>query len=74
VVGVGTQDSLPEARTFVSDRGTTFTMLWEDGNRSWRALRIAGQPAAILVDPAGRELKRWFGEFDEAEVLRLSQR
>lgn len=73
-MGVGTQDSLAEARDFVTTYGTTFTMLWEDGNRSWRALRISGQPAAILVDPAGRELKRWFGELDEAEVLRLSQR
>ena len=52
--------------------GTTFPMLWEDGNQSWRRLRISGQPAAILVDPQGRELKRWFGEFDEAEVIRLA--
>ena len=72
VVGVGTQDSLPEAREFVQRYGTTFMMLWEDGNQSWRRLRISGQPAAILVDSAGREVKRWFGEFDEAEVLRLA--
>jgi hypothetical protein len=52
--------------------GTTFRMLWEDGSQSWRRLRISGQPAAILVDRDGKELKRWFGEFDEAEVLRLA--
>jgi hypothetical protein len=74
VVGLGTQDSLPEARDFVTSYGTTFLMLWEDGNQSWRRLRISGQPAAILVDGGGRELKRWFGAFDEAEVLRLTQR
>lgn len=72
VVGLGTQDSLPEARDFVATYGTTFPMLWEDGNRSWRHLRIPGQPAAILVDTSGRELKRWIGEFDEAEVIRLA--
>ncbi len=58
----------------MQERGTTFPMLWEDGNQSWRRLRISGQPAAILVDAGGRELKRWFGEFDEAEVVRLAGR
>ena len=53
--------------------GTTFQMLWEDGTQSWRRLRIPGQPAAILLAADGRELKRWFGEFDEAEALRLAQ-
>lgn len=72
MVGLGTQDSLAEAMDFVQRYGTTFTMLWEDGNQSWSRLRISGQPAAVLVDRAGRELTRWFGPFDEAEVLRVA--
>ena len=53
--------------------GTTFMMLWEDGTSPGAGLRISRQPAAILVDRAGRELKRWFGPFDEAEVIRLAR-
>lgn len=73
MVGLGTQDSLAEASDFAQAYGTTFQMLWEDGDQSWRRLRISGQPAAILVDRGGRELKRWFGEFDEEQVLRLAR-
>ena len=72
VVGLGTQDSLGEAREFVSRYKTTFTMLWDESSRSWRALDISGQPAAVLLAPDGRELKRWLGPFPEDEVLRLA--
>jgi peroxiredoxin len=71
VVGLGTQDSLPEARRFVQRYGTTFRMLWDASGRSWRELGIPGQPAAILLAPDGREVRRWLGQFDEEEVLRL---
>ena len=74
VVGLGTQDDLSQAREFVRRYGATFQMLWDSSSRSWRALGIAGQPAAILLAPDGSEIKRWLGPFDEAEVLRLSSR
>lgn len=72
VVGLGTQDSLGEARDFVARYGTTFTMLWDSSFRSWRALEIPGQPAAVLLSPDGRLLERWLGPFPEDEVLRLA--
>jgi hypothetical protein len=74
VVGLGTQDSLGEARDFVARYGTTFTMLWDSSLRSWRELRIPGQPAAVLLSPGGEEVERWLGPFPEQEVLRLAAR
>ena len=53
VVGLGTQDDLSQAREFVRRYGATFQMLWDSSSRSWRALGIAGQPAAILLAPDG---------------------
>ena len=54
VIGLGTQDSLGEAEQFVADRGTTFTMLWDESFESWAALNVTAQPTAILfaADPA----------------------
>ena len=49
-------------------------MLWDSSSRSWRDLGISGQPAAILLAPDGSEVKRWLGQFDEAEVVRLAAR
>lgn len=72
MVGLGTQDSLGEAREFVDRYGTTFTMLWDGSSRSWRELGISGQPAAILLAPDGSEVERWLGPFPEDEVLRLA--
>jgi len=73
VVGLGTQDSLEEARDFVARYRTTFTMLWDSSFRSWRELGIPGQPAAVLLAPDGREVKRWLGAFPEDEVARLAE-
>ena len=72
VVGLGTQDSLKEARDFVARYAVTFTMLWDSSFRSWRALEIPGQPAAVLIAPDGSFLGRWLGPFPEDEVLRLA--
>ena len=74
VVGLGTQDSLGEAREFVARYGTTFTMLWDESFRSWRQLGIPGQPAAVLLAPDGTEIERWLGQFPEDEVVRLASR
>ena len=75
MVGLGTQDSLAEAREFVARHSVTFPMLWEDGFASWDAFGIQGQPASILVSADGRELKRWIGRLydaDHAAILRLA--
>ena len=37
-------------------------MLWDDGFSSWRALKIPGQPAAILFAPDGFEFADGVGE------------
>ncbi len=73
MVGLGTQDSLPEARDFVTRYKISFQMLWDDGFDSWRALEIAAQPAAVLFSATGKEIKRWQGSFPEDEVLRLAR-
>lgn len=72
MVGLGTQDSLREAEQFVQRYGTTFDMLWDPTFESWRALEVTGQPAAILVDRNGALVKRYFGVFDEQEVVDLA--
>lgn len=73
VIGLGTQDSLEEARQFRTERGVTFKLLWDASGESWRHMGIRGQPAAVLFDGRGRELKRWFGNFAPDEVLALSR-
>lgn len=72
VVGLGSQDSLGDAKQFVSRHDVTFTMLWDASRRSWRELKIPSQPAAILLAPDGREIRRWLGVFPEDEVARLA--
>lgn len=57
VVGLGTQDSLGEARELVARYGTTFTVLWDESFRSWRQLGFPGQPAAVLLAPDGTEIE-----------------
>lgn len=74
VVGLGARNTLADARSFVTDRGTTFPMLWDESAASWRAFEVPTQPAAVLIAADGSWLGRWSGEFDEAEVLRLLER
>ncbi len=70
VVGIGTQDDLPQAEDFVSTYGVaTPQMLWDPGFESWQALEITGQPTWILLSPGGEELGRWQGGLPENEIL-----
>ena len=72
MVGLGGLDDLREARKFVAEFDIGFTMLFDPTLRSWSELKIVAQPAAILLAPDGSEIKRWMGEFPEADVLRLA--
>lgn len=72
MVGLGGLDDLREARQFVTQFGISFTMLFDSTLRSWGAMKIVAQPAAILLGPDGSEVRRWMGEFPEDEVLRLA--
>lgn len=60
------------AEQFVTNYGTTFTMLWDESFESWVELEIPSQPAAILFAADGTELKRWQGVFPEDEVIALA--
>lgn len=73
MIGLGTQDSLGQAKDFVADYGTTsFTMLWDESFLSWQALGIASQPTAVLFAGDGTPIGGWIGAFPEDEVLRLA--
>ncbi|MYH96887.1 MAG: TlpA family protein disulfide reductase [Acidimicrobiia bacterium] len=69
VIGVGTQDSLGLAESFVESTGTTFTMLWDPTFESWRQLGISGQPAGMLLDANGAILTSWRGSIPQSRVL-----
>ncbi len=73
MVGLGTQDSLPEAVQFIEDTGVkSVRMLWDASSKSWRSFGVAGQPAWVVLSPQGQELDTWFGGFDEDRVLKLA--
>ena len=69
MIGVGTQDSLGLAESFVESTGTTFTMLWDPTFESWRQLGISGQPAGMLLTSNGQILDSWRGAIPESQVL-----
>ena len=70
VVGLGAKDSLGDAEEFVERYGlTTPRMLYDASFASWKHFGMDGQPAAILFDRDGVARERWFGPFDEDEVL-----
>jgi len=74
VIGLGSQDSRTDAEAFVDRYDLdAVRMLWDASDRSWRALGIRGQPAAVLLAADGSELGRWFGPFDEDEVVRRAR-
>jgi peroxiredoxin len=72
VIGLGTQDSLGEAREFVDTFGTTFTMLWDQSFQSWIELGVTAQPTAVLFAPDGSIITGWIGGFPEDTVLDLA--
>lgn len=75
VVGLGTQDSVEEARAFVREHGLrTPRMLYDPSFASWLQLGIRGQPAAMLFDRDGIARGQWFGPFDEQQVLDIAAR
>ena len=73
VIGLGTQDSLGQAKDFVADYGTSsFTMLWDESFLSWQTLNVSSQPTAILFEKDGTPITGWIGPFPEDEVLQLA--
>jgi len=73
VLGIASEATFENSLAFRETYGTrSFRNVWDEDASSWRAMRVSGTPAAVLFDARGRELKKWFGPFDEAEVLRLA--
>jgi thiol-disulfide isomerase/thioredoxin len=70
VVGLGTQDDLTMAQSFVQTYGVSRpTMLWDPSFDSWLELGITAQPTWILLSPEGAEIDRWVGQLPEEDVL-----
>jgi len=72
VIGLGTQDSLAEAREFAADRGTTFPMLWDESFQSWIELGVTSQPTSVLFTADGTIIAGWVGRIPEEQVLELA--
>lgn len=72
VIGLGAGGDLSDANDFQSavQVGEPLRMLFDSTRESWRQLDISYQPAAILFGAGGRELQRWFGPLDPAELER----
>lgn len=59
---MGAQDNFGMAEEFVERTGTaTPLMIWDASFETWSHYDVRGQPTAVLVDPNGAELGRWFG-------------
>ncbi len=73
VVGLGSQENLGAARSFVTRHGlTSLKMLWDETGASWSQLGVVAQPEAVLFDRTGRVVGGWAGGFDAGAVLRLA--
>lgn len=73
MIGVGTQDDLPRAETFVEDYGTaSITMLWDEGFDTWNALGVTSSPTTGLFDANGNFIAGWVGPLPEEDIIRLA--
>ncbi len=72
VVGIGTQDDLEYAKSFLVDTGvTTPLMLWDESFESWREIGITAQPTWILVRGDGSFIQGWIGGLPQEQILEL---
>lgn len=72
VVGIGTQDDLEYAKSFLVDTGvTTPLMLWDESFESWLKIGITAQPTWILVRGDGSFIQGWIGGLPEDQILEL---
>lgn len=74
VLGLGAQDDLDQAEGFVGETNTaSLTMVWDRTGRSWVHYRVTNQPTVILLDANGKERKRWFRDFNSAEIVEAAR-
>ena len=67
-MGIGAQDDFAYAERFVSQTGTTFTMLWSDSNESWRHFDVGRNSSVRLLDSGGNLADDSPGSFDAARL------
>ena len=67
-MGIGAQDDFAYAERFVSQTGTTFTMLWSDSNESWRHFDVGRNSSVRLLDSDGNLADDSPGSFDAARL------
>lgn len=71
VVGLGTRNTLDDARSFVRRHAMRTTrMVWDEQGTSWSALEVTYQPVTIVIGTDGRVLSRTAGSFDGRSVER----
>lgn len=74
MIGIGTQDDLARAETFVEDYGTaSFTMLWDDTYVTWNALGVTSSPTAGLFAADGSFIAGWLGPLPESDIIGLAE-
>ena len=67
-MGIGAQDDFAYAERFVSQTGTTFTMLWSDSNESWRHFGVGRNSSVRLLDRGGNLADDSPSSFDAARL------
>lgn len=74
MIGVGTQDDLARAETFVEDFGTeSFTMLWDETFVTWNSLGVSSSPTAGLFAADGTFIAGWVGPLPEETIINLAE-
>ncbi|MBA3743341.1 TlpA disulfide reductase family protein [Sporichthya sp.] len=65
IIGLGAQDDLAEAESFLAETGTTgLEMVWDSSGKSWVHYKVTNQPTVIVLNPDGKVARTWFREFD----------
>jgi hypothetical protein len=71
VIGLGTQNSLALAKTFISrTKLKSFPMLWDKTGMSWAKLGVPAQPAWMLIAADGKVLNGRLGSIPYKDVLK----
>ncbi|MEV0718324.1 TlpA disulfide reductase family protein [Asanoa sp. NPDC050611] len=74
-LGVDTRDKRSDGEAMVSEFGLTYATVFDDGERARIGLKLAGIPATLFVDSAGKVVYLYNGApLDEAGLTELVQR
>ena len=71
MVGLGTQDDLGQAKSFLArHKISAMKLLWDKTGKSWTELGIPAQPAWLLLDKAGKTIASDTGAIPYEDVLK----